>query len=71
MTSTALITGTSTDIGRATVKHLAANRWNVVAAMRDPDAESARDDPLNALGGAYGPLESTSREKIVPSSRPT
>ncbi len=103
MTSTALITGTSTGIGRATARHFSNNGWNVVATMRDPDADRVRDDPLSTLPGvlvtrldvtdldsidaavaagterfgsidvlvnnagygAYGPLESTPREKIV------
>jgi len=45
MSSTALITGTSSGIGRATAKLFASNGWNVVATMRNPDGEADRDDP--------------------------
>lgn len=35
----ALVTGSSTGIGRSTVKHLSAAGWTVVATMRSPDKE--------------------------------
>ncbi len=96
---TVLITGCSTGIGRATAKRFQSEGWNVVATMRNPDAETeltALDNTLvtaldvtdptsidaavgaatdrfgeidvlvnNAGYGAYGPVESTPREKIV------
>lgn len=40
MTSkTVLITGTSSGIGLATVRHFAEEGWNVVATMRNPAAQ--------------------------------
>lgn len=39
MTSTVLITGTSSGLGRATAKLFQAKGWNVVATMRRPDDE--------------------------------
>jgi NAD(P)-dependent dehydrogenase (short-subunit alcohol dehydrogenase family) len=40
MTKTVLITGTSTGIGRAAVKHFQQAGWNVAATMRTPDKET-------------------------------
>ena len=37
---TVLITGCSSGIGRATANHFAANHWNVVATLRQPDGKS-------------------------------
>lgn len=37
---TVLITGTSSGIGKAAVKHFASRGWNVAATMRSPDKES-------------------------------
>ena len=51
MSSSVLITGTSSGIGRATAKLFASNGWNVVATMRNPDGEADRDDPLTSLEG--------------------
>src|SRR5205085_4211196 len=38
MTKTILITGTSSGYGKATAQHFLDRGWNVVAAMRRPDA---------------------------------
>jgi NAD(P)-dependent dehydrogenase (short-subunit alcohol dehydrogenase family) len=40
MTKTVLITGTSSGLGRASAKLFQRRGWNVVATMRNPDAES-------------------------------
>ena len=40
MTKTILITGTSTGIGRATVKCFSTNGWQVAATMRHPELEN-------------------------------
>lgn len=41
MTSTILITGTSSGIGRAAARHFHDQGWNVVATMRRPEADTA------------------------------
>lgn len=40
MTTTILVTGSSSGLGRATAQLFAAEGWNVVATMRNPDAET-------------------------------
>lgn len=45
MGKTVLITGTSSGLGRATAKLFQRKGWNIVATMRNPDAESE----LNSL----------------------
>lgn len=40
MKNTVLITGTSSGIGRATVKYFSARGWNVAATMRTPSKET-------------------------------
>jgi NAD(P)-dependent dehydrogenase (short-subunit alcohol dehydrogenase family) len=99
MNKTILITGSSSGIGKATAKMFQQKGWNVIATMRNPEAEKeladldnllvCRLDVLdmdsilesvkkgierfgkidvlvnNAGYGAYGPLESFSRESIL------
>jgi len=43
MTKTVLITGTSSGLGRAAAKLFQSKGWNVVATMRNPDAETELD----------------------------
>ncbi len=49
MTSTILITGCSSGIGRSTAKHFQAQGWNVVATMRRPEAEKELNTLDNVL----------------------
>lgn len=46
---TILITGSSSGIGRTTVKHFAARGWNVIATMRTPDKETEFNQSTNIL----------------------
>ncbi|WP_435010204.1 SDR family oxidoreductase [Tundrisphaera lichenicola] len=47
MPKTALITGTSSGLGKSAARHFSANGWNVVATMRTPSAETE----LGAMDG--------------------
>ena len=49
MPKTALITGTSSGLGKAAAKPFAANGWNVVATMRTPSAETELRDVADVL----------------------
>jgi NAD(P)-dependent dehydrogenase (short-subunit alcohol dehydrogenase family) len=49
MTRTILITGTSSGLGRATVKLFQAKGWNVIATMRDPESEKELTKLANTL----------------------
>jgi NADP-dependent 3-hydroxy acid dehydrogenase YdfG len=99
MNNTILITGASSGIGKDTAKLFQAKGWNVIATMRNPEAETELkslsnvlvtqldvlnldtidhavkegiqkfggiDVLLNNAGyGAYGPLESFTRERLT------
>jgi len=99
MKKTILITGSSSGLGKETVKLFQQQDWNVIATMRNPEndkdlsswdnvlvtrldvleldsIQSAVNEGINKFGkidvvvnnagyGAYGPLESFPREKIV------
>lgn len=45
MSKTVLITGCSSGLGRSTTEHFAAQGWNVIATMRQPDPKLAEIDP--------------------------
>ncbi|MFC8537539.1 SDR family oxidoreductase [Streptomyces sp. NPDC057249] len=49
MTHTILITGTSSGLGRASVRLFSARGWNVIATMRTPEAETELDRLPNTL----------------------
>jgi NAD(P)-dependent dehydrogenase (short-subunit alcohol dehydrogenase family) len=46
---TIVITGTSSGIGKATVKHFAANGWRVAATMRNPERETELNQIENVV----------------------
>ncbi|MGA7157471.1 MAG: SDR family oxidoreductase [Acidobacteriaceae bacterium] len=62
MAKTVLITGCSAGIGRATAEMFAANRWNVVATMRAPEAAGKLAEKENVLVTA---LDVTDESSIV------
>lgn len=49
MKKTILITGSSTGIGRATVKRFQEEGWSVVATMRSPEKEEELQNLENVL----------------------
>ena len=58
---TILITGTSSGIGRATVRHFSTNGWRVVATMRNPDKETEMQHWPNVV---LKSLDVTNQESI-------
>jgi NAD(P)-dependent dehydrogenase (short-subunit alcohol dehydrogenase family) len=58
---TILITGTSSGIGRATVRHFSNNGWRVVATMRNPDKETEMQHWPNVV---FKSLDVTNQESI-------
>jgi NAD(P)-dependent dehydrogenase (short-subunit alcohol dehydrogenase family) len=62
MTSTVLITGASSGIGRATVAWFAARGWNVAATMRSPDKAKAWPEAGNL---AIFALDVTAEDSIA------
>lgn len=62
---TAMITGCSTGIGRAAAKKFQAEGWNVVATMRNPDAETELTGLDNTLVAALDVTDPASIERAV------
>ena len=58
---TIFITGTSSGLGRASVKLFAAKGWRVLATMRGVDAQKETD--LGKLPGVTVPIEMVAGEK--------
>jgi NADP-dependent 3-hydroxy acid dehydrogenase YdfG len=65
MSSTILITGASSGIGKATAKLFQANGWNVIATMRSPDDEQELNTLDNVLVTRLDVTDSESIETAV------
>lgn len=65
MSKTVLITGSSTGIGRETVKHFQQQGWNVVATMRTPENETELNTLDNVLVCRLDVTDSASIESAV------
>ena len=61
MQKTIFITGTSTGLGKATVKLFQSKGWNVIATMRDPEKETELNQLENVT---LLPLDITNLEQI-------
>jgi NAD(P)-dependent dehydrogenase (short-subunit alcohol dehydrogenase family) len=63
--TTILITGCSSGLGKMTARHFAENGWNVVATMRRPDQELAREYPDRILVAALDVADPASIEAAI------
>lgn len=64
--STALITGASTGIGRATALRLASHGWSVFAGVRDPAAGERLLADFAATSGGGGGARATADGQMIP-----
>lgn len=62
MTKTVLITGCSSGLGKSAARHFVQNGWNVVATMRKPAPDLAREFPDRVLVQALDVADPTSIE---------
>ena len=67
MQKTAIITGTSSGLGKAMAKHFATNGWNVVATMRTPSAETELVTTKNLLVTRLDVQDQQSIERAIAS----
>jgi len=65
MTKTILITGCSSGVGKSAARHFAAQGWNVVATMREPDQDLANQYPDRILVEALDVANAASIEAAV------